>query len=110
MAETATLSYGYGVSVTALASWNGLGPDMAIRVNQELLIPIASGANRIPASTGTEPGQGTDVAPPPRAAAPLVRSLVLVAVPAARAHELRAPGLSTRLAQRVRHHVTSTGK
>ena len=37
----------YGVSVTALASWNGLGPDLAVRENQELLIPIVSDANRI---------------------------------------------------------------
>lgn len=61
----------YGVSTTALASWNGLGPDMGVRVGQELLIPIAGGANRIPAAGSTQPGQGTDVAPPPSAAAPL---------------------------------------
>ena len=62
----------YGVSVTALASWNGLGPDLAVRENQELLIPIVGDANRI--STGlddTQPGQGTPVAAPPSAAAPL---------------------------------------
>ena len=69
----------YGVSTTALASWNGLGPDMGVRVGQELLIPIASGANRIPASTGTEPGQGTDVAPPPSAAAPLPQDIATTA-------------------------------
>ena len=62
----------YGVSVTALGSWNGLGPDLAVRENQELLIPIVGDANRI--STGfedTQPGQGTPVAAPPSAAAPL---------------------------------------
>ena len=37
----------YGVSVTALASWNGLGSDLAVRENQELLIPIVGAANRI---------------------------------------------------------------
>ena len=63
----------YGVSVTALASWNGLGPDLAVRENQELLIPIVGDANRI--STGidqdTRPGQGTPVPAPPSASAPL---------------------------------------
>ena len=62
----------YGVSVTALASWNGLGPDLAVRENQELLIPIVSDANRISSRRiDTQPGQGTPVAPPPSAAAPL---------------------------------------
>ena len=52
----------YGVSVTALASWNGLGPDLAVRENQELLIPIVSDANRISsAPADTQPGQGTPV-------------------------------------------------
>ncbi len=60
----------YGVSVTALASWNGLGPDLAVRENQELLIPIVSGANQI-GGGDTAPGQGTEVSAPPSAAAPL---------------------------------------
>jgi murein DD-endopeptidase MepM/ murein hydrolase activator NlpD len=59
------------VSVTALASWNGLGPDLALRENQELLIPIVSDANRISSTANTQPGQGTPVAAPPSAAAPL---------------------------------------
>ena len=63
----------YGVSVTALASWNGLGPDLAVRENQELLIPHRrrrqphlDRARRTPS-----PGQGTPVPAPPSAAAPL---------------------------------------
>lgn len=31
----------YNVSVTALASWNGLGPDLMVRIGQELIIPVA---------------------------------------------------------------------
>jgi murein DD-endopeptidase MepM/ murein hydrolase activator NlpD len=31
----------YGVSVTALASWNGLDRDLAVRPGQQLLIPVA---------------------------------------------------------------------
>ena len=30
----------YNVSVTALASWNGLGADLGVRVGQELIIPV----------------------------------------------------------------------
>ncbi len=30
----------YNVSVTALASWNGLGPDLTVREDQMLLIPV----------------------------------------------------------------------
>lgn len=72
----------YGVSVTSLASWNGLGPNLAVRENQELLIPIVSDANRI--STGvsdTQPGQGTPVAAPPSAAAPLPENITEAVAP-----------------------------
>ncbi len=65
----------YGVTATALASWNGLGPDMAIRVNQELLIPIVSDANQISSTRDTAPGEGTAVTPPPIAAKPLPENL-----------------------------------
>ena len=73
----------YGVSVTALASWNGLGPDLAVRENQELLIPIVSDANRISsaADIDTQPGQGTPVAPPPSAAAPLPADITAAVEP-----------------------------
>lgn len=73
----------YGVSVTALASWNGLGPDLAVRENQELLIPIVSDANRISSSAviDTQPGQGTPIAPPPSAAAPLPADITAAVEP-----------------------------
>lgn len=75
----------YGVSVTALASWNGLGPDLAVRENQELLIPIVSDANRIAAAAPGDdnmPGQPTPVPPPPSAAAPLPQDVATPADPA----------------------------
>ena len=72
----------YGVSVTALASWNGLGGDMTIRENQELLIPIVSTANQISSSVDTQPGQGTPVTPPPIASTPLPADLSPGADPA----------------------------
>ncbi len=72
----------YGVSVTALASWNGLGPDLAVRENQELLIPIVSNANRISTSAGdTQPGQGTPVSAPPSAAKPLPENITEAVAP-----------------------------
>lgn len=78
----------YDVSVTALASWNGLGPDLAVREGQELLIPIVSGANRISGApdtdpdTDTDPGEGTPVSPPPSAAAPLPQDIAAGTPPA----------------------------
>jgi murein DD-endopeptidase MepM/ murein hydrolase activator NlpD len=58
----------YSVSVRALAEWNGLGPDLAVREGQFLIIPII--IEEASATGGTTPG--TSVAPlPPSAAAPL---------------------------------------
>ncbi|MBF9044677.1 peptidoglycan DD-metalloendopeptidase family protein [Rhodobacterales bacterium HKCCE4037] len=58
----------YGVSVRSLAEWNGLGPDLAVREGQYLLIPIVIENARAP--DASEPG--TSVAPlPPSASAPL---------------------------------------
>lgn len=72
----------YGVSVTALGSWNGLGPDLVVRTGQELLIPIVSGANRISAAPETAPGQGTTVPAPPSATQPLPENTSVAADPA----------------------------
>ena len=72
----------YGVSVTALGSWNGLGPDLAVRENQELLIPIVGDANRISTEPAdTEPGQATAVGAPSSAAAPLPADITDAVVP-----------------------------
>ena len=58
----------YGVSVRSLAEWNGLGPDLAVREDQYLLIPIVIASAET--SGGTAPGD--TVAPlPPSAAQPL---------------------------------------
>jgi murein DD-endopeptidase MepM/ murein hydrolase activator NlpD len=69
----------YGVSVRSLAEWNGLGPDLAVREGQYLLIPIviesasASGETSLP---------GTSVAPlPPSAATPLPGNIESTALP-----------------------------
>lgn len=85
--ETAyTIARLYNVPVKALAEWNGLGPDFAIRDGQFLLIPVAEQAapRRSPATGGassaptpaaapatTLPGTGSPTPTPPSAAKPL---------------------------------------
>ncbi len=60
----------YGVSVRALAEWNGLGPDLSVREGQYLIIPIVIESADDTASASTAPG--ASVAPlPPSAATPL---------------------------------------
>jgi len=60
----------YGVSVRSLAEWNGLGPDLAVREGQFLIIPIVLEGSTSTAASGTAPGES--VAPlPPSAADPL---------------------------------------
>lgn len=73
--ETAyTISRLYQVPVKALAEWNGLGPDFAIREGQYLLIPVKDGKPPRRAETATtvsEPGTGSPTPTPPSATAPL---------------------------------------
>jgi lipoprotein NlpD len=54
----------YGVSVRSLAEWNGLGPDLAVRENQFLIIPIVleGDGHRAPRPPGDS------IAPPPPSA------------------------------------------
>jgi len=54
----------YNVSVTALASWNGLGPDLEIRQGQHLLIPITQGT-KTAAVDISKPGTGSTTPNPP---------------------------------------------
>lgn len=58
----------YNVSVTALASWNGLGPDLAVRPGQTLLIPATAPVSSVAPVTAAEvsaPGDVTEITPPP---------------------------------------------
>lgn len=77
--ETAfSIARRYGVSVDALAEWNGLGADRAVRVGQFLLIPPVDqvAAAPAPAATTSRPGQGTATPVPPSAAEPLPQERV----------------------------------
>ena len=59
----------YSVSVRSLAEWNGLGPDLAVREGQYLIIPLV--IEEAAAQTSTT-APGTTVAPlPPSSATPL---------------------------------------
>ena len=81
--ETAyTIARLYAVPVKSLAEWNGLGPDLAVREGQFLLIPVprqnpparapSAPATAVPApQTTTLPGAGSPTPTPPSAAKPL---------------------------------------
>ncbi len=73
--ETAfSIARTYNVSARALAEWNGLGPDLAVREGQFLLIPTAvPGAAPPPANQTavTTPGSGTPTPLPPSSTEPL---------------------------------------
>ena len=77
--ETAfSIARSYSVPVAALAEWNGLGPDLALRVGQFLLIPTVQAApssidepEEVQVAAVAPPGRGTDTPLPPSAATPL---------------------------------------
>ncbi len=60
----------YNVNVKALADWNGLGTDLAVREGQTLMIPVAA-ATPPAREVVTAPGQGSPTPTPPSAAKPL---------------------------------------
>ena len=79
--ETAfTIARAYDIPVRALAEWNGLGPELAVREGQFLMIPVVQGlsaeveAPLAPAAgviDATPPGTGSLAPAPPSARAPL---------------------------------------
>lgn len=70
--ETAfTIARSYNVSSKALAEWNGLGPDLAVREGQTLIIPVATGPAPDPEPAVTPPGSGSATPEPPSAKEPL---------------------------------------
>lgn len=73
--ETAfTIARSFGISARALADWNGLGPDLAVREGQYLIIPTAQDAARLPGGVppdATPPGQGSPLPEPPSASTPM---------------------------------------
>ncbi|WP_134678648.1 LysM peptidoglycan-binding domain-containing protein [Paracoccus ravus] len=69
--ETAwSIARKYDVSVTDLASWNGLPGNMSVRTGQRLLIPVG-GQKAVTSAVLTAPGTGSPTPRPPSAAEPL---------------------------------------
>lgn len=60
----------YNVNVRALADWNGLGNDLAVREGQILMIPVGGGASAA-TDVVNEPGTPSKAPEPPSAAKPL---------------------------------------
>ena len=70
--ETAfSIARRYGVSVDALADWNGLGPSLGLRVGQYLLIPTVPANDNIQVAAVTTPGTGSATPLPPSSTKPL---------------------------------------
>ena len=55
----------YNVPVRALAEWNGLGPDLAVREGQTLIIPLSVTGGTVVTSTLPDDGLPGDSTPPP---------------------------------------------
>ena len=94
--ETAyTIARLYDVSPKALAEWNGLGPDLAVREGQYLIIPTAvPGAAPPPATAvATAPGTGSPTPEPPSASQPLPDQKVAPAASTPAAAAKAAPDL-----------------
>ena len=85
--ETAySIARSYGVSAKAIADWNGLPADLAVREGQFLIIPVAA-AGSAPAVTETvvtAPGEGSLTPVPPSASEPLPDEDVAPAAQAAK--------------------------
>lgn len=74
--ETAyTIARMYNVNVKALADWNGLGSDLAVREGQILLIPVGAGGAATTAVAAADPvtlpGQQSPTPTPPSSKKPL---------------------------------------
>ncbi|MBW6418098.1 LysM peptidoglycan-binding domain-containing protein [Celeribacter sp. PS-C1] len=69
--ETAySIARTYGISVRALADWNGLGSDLSVEEGRYLLIPVKASEVTVQ-TTETQPGQGSPTPTPPSASEPL---------------------------------------
>jgi len=70
--ETAfTIARSYGVSVEALAQWNGLDSQFSVREGQYLLIPPVMSTRTAAVAPVEPPGAGSATPPPPSSATPL---------------------------------------
>jgi lipoprotein NlpD len=96
----------YNVSVTSLASWNGLGKDLSVRNGQRLLIPVVEdGTPKTVVSAPIEPapGAGSITPIPPSAIEPLPEKVAEAVVPESPnlAQDRTPPGASGKLLKPV---------
>jgi len=70
----------YDVSVTSLASWNGLNANLTVEPGRTLIIPVALPREERTASIA-EPGTASTVKAPPSAVAPLPKNVETANVP-----------------------------
>jgi len=88
----------YSASVEAIAAWNGLGPDLAVRQGQFLLIPVGDGSQPPATLSTTPPGAGSVAPEPPSAAQPLPAEVPAPAAAAAAPVASPAPNLGSQQA------------
>lgn len=70
--ETAyTIARMYNVNVKALADWNGLGSDLAVREGQILLVPVGGATAVTVTDNNSLPGEGSATPVPPSASKPM---------------------------------------
>jgi LysM repeat protein len=119
--ETAfTIARTYNVSAKALADWNQLGPDLAVREGQTLIIPIATGPAPNPEAVVTAPGAGSPTPEPPSASEPLPEEEAVTAAEAAKAappspdlgeaHRARSSAVMTRPATKASTSAPRQGR
>lgn len=73
----------YGVSPRAMAEWNGLSPDLAVREGQHLIIPLVIRAETAATAPDTAaPGAGTATPVPPSATSALPEPITAAPLPA----------------------------
>lgn len=78
----------YGVSVTALASWNGISGDLNVETGRSLIIPTSRTATSLSSEPPeiapvvvSEPGQTSEVTQPPSSTQPLPENEQVVEIP-----------------------------
>lgn len=89
-----TISRQFNVPVSSIAEWNSLGPDLAIREGQFLLIPQSNTPSRpqtVADAPVTPPGSGSATPVPPSASAPLPDETPSVPTPAPATPDLGTP-------------------
>ncbi|MCK8462613.1 LysM peptidoglycan-binding domain-containing protein [Aliiroseovarius sp. S1339] len=109
--ETAySIARTYGVSVRALADWNGLGSSLTVREGQFLMIPVKVDAPVKPTRV-SQPGQGSTAPIPPSSAKPLPKDEAKPAkapTPTSpKLEETRTPASTARMSLPVAGKVTS---